>query len=133
MWLFLGQGLNLSHSRGHLGPLIHCAGPGIEPVFWCYRDTANPIAPLQELLSSFFFLNLIRFLLNKPSTKTPYLWLVGRLVSVFFLTAQIVHSIFVSLCLLVPWPQMDFKIVRKMPRFDEIYILNFLMFLMLRN
>ena len=26
-------------------PLTHCARPGIEPVSWCCKDTANPIAP----------------------------------------------------------------------------------------
>ena len=25
-------------------------GPGIEPVSWCYRDAANPVAPQWELL-----------------------------------------------------------------------------------
>ena len=31
-------------------PLTHSARPGINPVSWRYRDTANPIVPQQELL-----------------------------------------------------------------------------------
>lgn len=30
--------------------LTHCAKPGIEPVFWCFRDTTNPVAPQREPL-----------------------------------------------------------------------------------
>ena len=32
-----------------IDPLIHCTGPGIQPVSWRYRDAANPVAPQQEL------------------------------------------------------------------------------------
>ena len=51
---FPGQGSDLSCSC-HLGcschkawPLTHCAGPGIKPTSWCYRDTVNPIASQKE-------------------------------------------------------------------------------------
>ena len=37
---FLGQGLD---------PLTHCAGPMIEPLSWCWRDTASPIVAQREL------------------------------------------------------------------------------------
>jgi len=30
-------------------PLTHCAGPGIEPVFWYCRDTTDPFGPQREL------------------------------------------------------------------------------------
>jgi len=33
-----------------LGPLTHCTRLGIEPVSWCCRDAADPVAPQQELL-----------------------------------------------------------------------------------
>ena len=36
-------------------PLTYCAGPGMEPVSWDCRNTANPIAPQRELLSYLFF------------------------------------------------------------------------------
>ena len=32
-----------------LDPLTHCAGLGIEPVSWRYRDATDPIAPHREL------------------------------------------------------------------------------------
>ena len=53
---FPGQGsdLSLSHHRGHTcgnaGSFTHYPGPGIEPGSQCSQDTANPIAPQQELL-----------------------------------------------------------------------------------
>ena len=31
-----------------LDPLIPCAGLGIEPPSWCYRDTTNPVVPYWE-------------------------------------------------------------------------------------
>ena len=34
-------------------PLTHCAGPGIEPVFWHCRDTADPVELQQELLNKY--------------------------------------------------------------------------------
>ena len=37
-----------------LDPLSHCAGPGIKLVSWCCRDTANLVAPQQELLIPYF-------------------------------------------------------------------------------
>ena len=40
---------DLYRSCGNRGSLTHRAGLGIEPVSRCSRDTANPIAPLQEL------------------------------------------------------------------------------------
>ena len=30
-------------------PLIHCAGPGMEPASLCCRDTTDPVAPQWEL------------------------------------------------------------------------------------
>ena len=36
-----------------LDPLIHCSGPGIEPLTWHCRNAADPVAPqweLQEML-----------------------------------------------------------------------------------
>ena len=36
-------------------PLTHCAGPGIKPTTWCWRDTANPFVPQWELLRLFLF------------------------------------------------------------------------------
>ena len=44
-------------------PLTNCAGPGVEPVSWHCRDTANPIVPQWEIpvLSS-----------NVPLSATPY-------------------------------------------------------------
>lgn len=30
-------------------PFTHCVGLEIEPAFWCCRDTADPVAPWQEL------------------------------------------------------------------------------------
>ena len=32
-----------------LDPLIHCAGPEIEPAFWHSRNAANPVVPQQEI------------------------------------------------------------------------------------
>ena len=29
--------------------LTHCAGLGIKPAFWCFRDATNPVVPRQEL------------------------------------------------------------------------------------
>ena len=51
---FLHQGSDPSQScdvstlpaaMARLDPLSHCAGLGIEPVFWCYRDTDDSVAP----------------------------------------------------------------------------------------
>ena len=36
-------------------PLTHCAGPGIEPASWHYRDAADPIESQWELLHMIFF------------------------------------------------------------------------------
>ena len=46
-----GQGSDLSCSCGNTGSLTLCAGPGIEPVSWGSRDTADPRAPQWELPS----------------------------------------------------------------------------------
>ena len=60
----LGQGSDLSHSCNlcqavaTLDPLTHCAGPGIEPASWHYRDTADPTASQQELQDDLGMLNL---------------------------------------------------------------------------
>ena len=48
---FPGQGSDPSHSC-NAGPLIHCAGPGMEPVSQRSRVTADPIVPHQELFGS---------------------------------------------------------------------------------
>ena len=37
-------------------PLTHCAGPGIEPMFWRCLDAADSVAPEQELLKLTFYL-----------------------------------------------------------------------------
>ena len=68
----LGQGSNLSHSCdlhsvvATPDPLTHCAGPGTKLAFWHCRDTANPLAPQQELLRLFIYLLLFR------ATPTAY-------------------------------------------------------------
>ena len=36
-------------------PLTHHAGPGTEPVSWCCREAADPIAPEQEFLLPIFW------------------------------------------------------------------------------
>ena len=50
-----------------LDPLTHCSRPGIEPVSWCCRDAADPVAPQQELQNGYFegLLNII------PSSHYP--------------------------------------------------------------
>ena len=53
---FLGQGSDLAVATYAIAaamedPLTWCAGPGILPVSWCWRDAPDPIAPQQELLS----------------------------------------------------------------------------------
>ena len=56
----LGQGLdpssslNLSCSCGNARSLTHYARPTIKPVSQCSQDTANPIAPQQELQYLYF-------------------------------------------------------------------------------
>ena len=58
---FPGQGSYLSYSHalicshGSTGSPTHSVGPGIEPVPQRSQDTANPIAPQQEVLLVFFF------------------------------------------------------------------------------
>ena len=47
------------HICGNARYLTHCDGLGIEPVFQCSRDAANPVVPQQELL-----LALLESLLN---------------------------------------------------------------------
>ena len=48
---FPSQGSDLSHNYSYAtaaampDPLTHCAGLGIEPVFWRCRDTTNPVLP----------------------------------------------------------------------------------------
>ena len=51
-------------SCSNAGSVAHYARPGIEPAFWCGRDTAHPIVLQWELLCSFVFkiphINVIR-------------------------------------------------------------------------
>ena len=51
---FLGQRSDVSHSCSNARSLTHCAGPGIESATQCFRDTANPISPQQELQVTYF-------------------------------------------------------------------------------
>ena len=37
-----------------LDPFTLCAGLGIEPASWCYRDTINPTEPQQDSQSACF-------------------------------------------------------------------------------
>ena len=52
---FLGQGSDLSHScdlsrsGGNAGSLNHCARPRMEPASQRSQDTADPVAPQQDL------------------------------------------------------------------------------------
>ena len=49
---------NLCHSCNSTESLTHCAGAGIEPAFWCCRDTTDPIVPQWELLDSHLWIGL---------------------------------------------------------------------------
>ena len=57
---------NLSYSCDNARSSTHCAGLGIEPVSQCSRDTADLIAPQQELQNMHFFARLTyTFFLNR--------------------------------------------------------------------
>ena len=79
-----GQGSDLSHSYelcwscGNAGSLTHCAGPGIEPSSQCSRDTANPIAPQEELLQVLDLIFYLAVILNNYSNMT---W---KILAIFF-------------------------------------------------
>ena len=55
---FLGQGSELSHSHdlscscGNAGSFTHCARLEIKPATQFSQDTADPVAPQQELLET---------------------------------------------------------------------------------
>ena len=51
--------VNLHHSCGSARFLTHYARPGIKPVSQCSRDTADPIAPWQELQNGKFYVMCI--------------------------------------------------------------------------
>ena len=50
---------NLRHSCSNAGSLTHCAGLGIEPASQGSQDTADPIAPQQELPRAGFKLMIV--------------------------------------------------------------------------
>ena len=54
-------------------PLTHCAGLGIKPTSWCYRDAADPVVPQQELqeIFCFVFKELVVERLTKQSCFDP--------------------------------------------------------------
>ena len=70
---FLGQRSDLScscdlyHSCHILGSLTHCVWLGIKPASQGSRDTADPVAPQQELF-------LVVFILNMFLSSQPYLF-----------------------------------------------------------
>ena len=41
--------------RPKLNPLTHCAGPGIDPACWGYRDAPDSTVPQQELRSLYLY------------------------------------------------------------------------------
>ena len=55
---FPGQGSDPTYAAAAAAPypLTHCVRQGIEPASWRCRDAADPVAPEQEVLKSFFFL-----------------------------------------------------------------------------
>ena len=65
---FLGQGSDLSCSCSDAGSLTHCARPGIQLISQQFQDTASPLAPQQELLSSVFFLFFVFCFFASPCT-----------------------------------------------------------------
>ena len=68
---FLGQGsdpscsCDLRHNCSNPGPLTHCAGPGVKPMPWHCRDTANPIASQWERQYKFLYEHVFSYFLDK--------------------------------------------------------------------
>ena len=71
-----------------LDPLTYCTGLGIEPVFWCCRDTANAIEPQWELL---------RFKFVPVYFSLSTLLLFAKVITVLKLIRLIFMSIFIAL------------------------------------